>query len=131
MTVFDYYSCILQIGKKFNLPEQISRYTFDFLKKDIQSHLNFVYLDNKISICESKKNELYIFHLRELPYQIVTIEEAAHLIESIIKEKGINFIFNRYCCKKDEETPPAGMVFCRLLKRKGIRFQKNRIQIYD
>ena len=92
---------------------------------------NKEYRTQRSNFKQSKKNELYIFHLRELPYQIITIEEAAHLIESIIKGKGINFIFNRYCCKKDEETPPAGMVFCRLLKRKGIRFQKNRIQIYD
>ncbi len=129
MNAFDYYSCLLQIGKKYNLPDQISRYIFDFQKKDIQTLVNYNYLNDRISTNESRETDLFIFHRQELPFKIMTIEEAALWIESIMKEKGMNYVFNRFCCKLNEDIPPMGVVFGRRLNRGELRLGTNRSRI--
>ena len=99
--LFDYYKQILLINKE-DIPFDIKRHIFSYLKKDYQNKFNQKYIIKKFNTVILKNKFFSVnatFHLNELPYpDIISKEVLKDNIDILIDIHNINLVFTHYCC---------------------------------
>lgn len=101
-SVINYYLPLLKFCENNNVDNNVCRYIFSYLKKDIQEiiNLNFInsiilkhitYLDN------NKYSSQFTLHLVDLPYKI-KIEDLKTIVSTIFNNHNNIKYFSHYCC---------------------------------